>query len=70
MKKTILISLLCVLLVQLLNAQVNRQLNEIVVEAEAETDAIQQQKEAIPAKIVISAKDLNTIFAGIASFCC
>ena len=59
MKKTILICLLCVLAVHLLNAQVNQQLNEIVVEAKAETDAIEQQKKAVPAKIVISAKDLN-----------
>lgn len=59
MKKTILISLLFVAAVQLLNAQVNRQLNEIVVEAKAETNAIEEQKNAVPAKIVISAKDLN-----------
>lgn len=43
----------------LLNAQTTRQLNEIIVEAKAETNAIEEQKKAVPAKIVISAKDLN-----------
>jgi len=43
-----------------LNAQtIERHLNEIIVEAQAAHSAIEQQKEALPSKIVISAKDMN-----------
>lgn len=35
------------------------ELNEVKVEAEAQTNAIEEQKAAVPAKIVISSKDLN-----------
>lgn len=59
MKKTIVIFLFLILLVGSLWAQTERRLNEIVVEANAETNAIEEQKNAVPAKIVISAKDLN-----------
>lgn len=58
MKRLLLIQVLLVV-VGFSYAQTKRHLNEIVVEAKAETNAIQEQKNAVPAKIVISAKDLN-----------
>ena len=43
----------------LVYAQSERRLNEILVEAQAETNAMEEQKKAVPAKIVISSRDLN-----------
>ncbi len=59
MKKIIVILFFLFGLLALLKAQARRQLNEIVVEAKAETNALEEQKKAIPAKIVIGAKDLR-----------
>lgn len=57
--KSIVFIVLLVFTVIWANAQTDRQLNEIVVEAEAKNNAIENQKEAISTKIVISNKDLN-----------
>lgn len=53
--------LLCVFAGHGIHAQTDRVIKEILIEANAEKDAVQQQKESNTATLVVSSKDLNNL---------
>ncbi|WP_075589926.1 TonB-dependent receptor plug domain-containing protein [Labilibacter marinus] len=59
MLKNLLLAFFLIFALTVGHAQKVHHIKEVTVEAKAKTDAIEQQKESTPAKIVISSKELN-----------